>query len=1112
MSDTKYFSDLVKVCSVLPALLIVPAVAGEYKDMSEEAFKGDMTLEQGFEWLNTSTGALNSVIFVEADTTTVSSGVEFKNNKADSGILSTSGKNGKSKLVLNPDIVFDGNIATYDGGAVANFGKMQADKVTFKNNTAQIGFENDKEPMGGGALALGAVSETMIKNSIFERNESKYHGGAIAMRGVADGDNSAADLDIFNSEFMGNKATQNGGAIYSTFYDSVTQKEAVYIEGSKFFRNNAVLGGAVYNEGEPDRAGNIAGMRIVDSEFSANIAKEDGGAIYNKGTLAIDSVKKDVVFKLNQAKSAGAIYNEGTLIVNNAEFQDNKSVVDGGAIFNTGTLTINGGEFEGNRASVDEWSDEGYAGAIFDKGKLSVNGTKTDMVDFSGNVAYAGGAIYGSRNTKNGMNLSYVLFENNSALADAGAVGIFNDATSVLSNVVFRNNTAAIATKDITLEDIEKSDGGGAILLGQLASANLSNVRFIENKSGSRGGAISARHFKDEVLKIEDSSFVKNEASGNGGAIANVYNGTVDLNSVEFRQNIAGKFGGAIFNAKDINFGGSEEGSESSNHGIINISGENYFTNNHANEIGGAIYNDAGGTVNIAGTNAFVGNTAGKYNGANDIHNLGTVNILSGTTTLDGGVSGNGTFNLAQGATLNVGTANINQSKIIIDGTVFADVISAERGQYIDRDKTTNGVKNSDGGIYAKFFGEVSGTGSINLNVGSVGTYKMFDTDNDISINAGTAYIVTNNGADGVVIETKSVETLAQDAGISTQAAGAVAGLANSTDRNAQKISLLTQQALNAGDIKTVERETAKLNPDDKPVAQSVSVSVQNQVLSLTAGRMSGGGAVVGRAGGDSARQNGFWMQGLFNKSKHADQFHGYTRGFALGGDVMLNKSWILGGGFAYGSTDVHAANNRNTDVESNTLFTYVQYKPNKWFANMTLSYTMSEYDETVDLYSGATLLNSNYDINAYGAQLMTGYDFATGITTEIGARYLHVVQEEYSNGLNTVKALDTDFLSGVAGFKYAFTIQNDWAVQLKPEMRAAFTYDILSDDAAATVIMPGAAPYQVSGESLSRVGGEFGIGLTATYKGAKISLMYDLDLHEDYTSQTGMIRFRSQF
>ena len=49
-------------------------------------------------------------------------------------------------------------------------------------------------------------------------------------------------------------------------------------------------------------------------------------------------------------------------------------------------------------------------------------------------------------------------------------------------------------------------------------------------------------------------------------------------------------------------------------------------------------------------------------------------------------------------------------------------------------------------------------------------------------------------------------------------------------------------------------------------------------------------------------------------------------------------------------------------------------------------------------------------------------------------------------------------------------------------------------------------------GDRLSRFGGEFGIGLTAEYNGLEISLVYDLNLHKDYTSQTGMAKFRYEF
>jgi hypothetical protein len=393
----------------------------------------------------------------------------------------------------------------------------------------------------------------------------------------------------------------------------------------------------------------------------------------------------------------------------------------------------------------------------------------------------------------------------------------------------------------------------------------------------------------------------------------------------------------------------------------------------------------------------------------------------------------------------------------------------------------------------------------------------MFNNDIDEglakNITAGQAYDITVDG-NNVIVALKSVEKMAGDTGLSQRAAGAISSLATSSNRGIQMVSLAAQKLLNSDDpdaIAKIEQETAKLNPEDKPVTQSVTASLNNQVLSLTAGRMSGGAPMIGRSGGDeSVATNGFWVQGLYNKSKSGSAFDGTTRGFALGADTLVANKYTLGLGFAYNNTDV-SSGTRDTEIDSKTLFLYGQYKPNKWFANATLAYTMSEYTENTDPLGFS--IENTYDVDAYGAQLMTGYDFATGITTEMGMRYLHIAQEEYDNGVNSIAAQDTDFLTAVAGLKYAFYVQTDDMLKFRPELRAALTYDVINDDNHATVMLPSVGTsYNVDGKALNKLGGEFGIGLTAEYKGMEFSVMYDLDLHEDYTSQTGMIKFRGRF
>ncbi|MBS7386834.1 MAG: autotransporter domain-containing protein, partial [Alphaproteobacteria bacterium] len=549
---------------------------------------------------------------------------------------------------------------------------------------------------------------------------------------------------------------------------------------------------------------------------------------------------------------------------------------------------------------------------------------------------------------------------------------------------------------------------------------------------------------------IGEVNFDNNIAGKNGGAIYN--NGTLDLSDAKstFVINKANESGGAIYNAGKLTISDSD------------------FVENSALKQGGAIYNELGGTVILSGDNMFGGNVANKL--ANDIHNMGTLNITGGTTAFDGGVTGTGTFTLASDATLELGTATINQGKIDLYGTVVASMLN-------------DSVR---GGSYGRFIGDVTvgDDASFKLNVGAAGTYniwngKIVDAE---QVTVGDIYEIAGIDVNGVKIVTKSVADIAETVGISTQAAGAVAGLANANSGKAHQVSLALQDALNAGDVEYIERETKKLNPTEKPVAQAAASSVQNQVLSLTSGRMTGG-ISVGRAGGDErSQENGFWIQGLFNKSKFADAFHGYTRGVALGADTLIDNKWTIGGGLAFNNTDVHA-DGAHTDIDTKTMFLYGQYKPNNWFVNATATYSMSEYTENKTV--AGVGLGATYDVDAYGAQIMTGYDFTPGITTEAGLRYLHIAQDDYIDGRDAqIMATDTDFLTGIAGLKYAFAIENDWAIQLRPELRAAMTYDFISDDTATTVVMPGVEAYAVNGERLSRMGGEFGIGLTALYKG----------------------------
>ena len=1078
MSNTKHLADMLKVCSILPALAIMPAMAGtgiidtDAGGIFEYSTDSDLytVISDGsvgsFSGYDASDRFEASVIFVgKGKRLSVADGSIIQDNKAQiGGALAITSNAAGATLQIGKDVKFLNNIALFDGGAIGNYGNtIVADGVLFQGNKAQLAPESNENQIGGGAISLGSSSKTTMLNTNFIANESGYNGGAIATRLAkrTDGgfnDNSSAILKIVGGEFEGNKANGymdasgklvagNGGAIYNTFYSDVT------IDGTHFEGNKAAkYGGAIYNDGTADLKGKGGVMTINGGEFEDNVAS-----------------------------SGGAIYNTGTLTIKNSEFDENRIVGgfgDGGAIYsNIGSLTVVDSKFEGNCATENAVDDYGYGGAIF------VQGGTVDIQGgvFSENTALTAGAMYVSRHTTD-TNIDGVRFENNWA-SDIGALGIFAKNTT-LTNLVFTGNYT-------TGKFADYNDGGAALFLGAETQAVLDNSVFKDNKSASVGGAIATRspnkgNNSGAKLDITNSVFAGNVAETKGGALYSAFYNSesaidhVYVSDTSFVGNKANE-GGAIYNE-----GMADRGN---NLAAINLDGVT-FTGNYASGFGGAIYNGEGGTVALSGTNVFADNTQSGI--ANDIYNLGVLNIKSGTTTLDGGIAGNGSLTIAEGAILNIGTAAIEQANVILDGTLIATV--------------------REGDAQLNIADMFDGKGSIKLALTSEGTYHVFGGQvfDSVDVSSAVYDLSWSEDSKNLIAVMKSVDDIAVSNGLTGNAAQMIANVSNSTSEALNNLGVKIQEVLATGDAKSVEVANKAINPEKTSVVQSTAVSVQNTVSTLAANRMSTV-ANVGRSGGDAAMTSGgVWAQGLYNKTKLNGEFNGYTRGVAVGVDGTINDDIMVGAGYAFNNSDISSVS-RDMDVDTHSVFVYGQYKPAAWYVNAMLNYTMSDYTEAADVLGIA--LGSDYETDAFGGQITAGYDFDGGITPEFGVRYLHINSTDYTNSVDVKNELDSaDYLTVVLGTKYGVDFETNNGLKLRPEIRYAVKYDMISDKSSMTVAMPGVAAYTLSGERLSRVGGEFGIGLTMKYNELDLSLSYDIEVREDYTSQTGMIKARYNF
>ncbi|WP_297899187.1 transglutaminase domain-containing protein [Methanobrevibacter sp.] len=195
---------------------------------------------------------------------------------------------------------------------------------TFINNHAANTGDNSYT-VGGAVISQGSDNFKVI-NCYFENNTALTYGGAIGLRNNGLGaeitnctfvNNFAPDggaiyvlasVTITGSTFKNNRASNNGGAIFTTGSNSLN------ISNSKFESNKAKTGGALYI---------TVPTRINSSNFKSNVASNNGGGIYSTNSLNITGG----IISGNGANYGSGIYNTGFLRLNKVSFINNKAKI-----------------------------------------------------------------------------------------------------------------------------------------------------------------------------------------------------------------------------------------------------------------------------------------------------------------------------------------------------------------------------------------------------------------------------------------------------------------------------------------------------------------------------------------------------------------------------------------------------------------------------------------------------------------------------------------------------------------------------------------------------------------------------------------------------------------
>ena len=398
--------------------------------------------------------------------------------------------------------IASGNDADNGGGAIFNNGgDVVINGSVFDNNSA------DGTAGSGGAI-FSVDGRILVQGvSEFSSNVSARAGGAVEL---VDGEFFDTDSVYTENETAGSLGANpgNGGAFH------VTGTATSAFAGTEFLGNVADSeGGAVWNSADSTMF--LSDVEITGNVASGNAADNGGGGIFNNGgsVFVNNSTISDNFANGDSGSGGGALSVDGVLRFDESSIIRNQAaragggveVIDGRAVFNLATL-------DSNTTGVELTAAPGNGGGLHVSGNETIV-TFFDSLVTNNSAANEGGGLWN---------------QTGSSLFVEGDATVSNNSAQGVGGGIY--NRGFLAALDVSFADNTTADDGGAIYTTLSGRTRIENSSLTGNTADDDGGGV----FNLGNVFTLGSTFEDNVAGNTGGAIFTTPEGTTtfDLDNV----------------------------------------------------------------------------------------------------------------------------------------------------------------------------------------------------------------------------------------------------------------------------------------------------------------------------------------------------------------------------------------------------------------------------------------------------------------------------------------------------------------------------------------------------------------------------------------------------